>query len=408
MQVYLGIDWSEKKHDVVFQNEKGAQLLYLCIAHTLAGFTQLDQAREQLGFTAADCVVGMETAHNLLIDYLWSRGYEHIYVLPPNQVKSSQGRHRQSGARDDPQDADLIAEIVRTDRQRLYPWHPGSPLLQQMRAKLGSIRFQTQEIVRLTNRLRAVLLRYYPAAVQVFSSLDTQIALVLIQTYPTPQAAAQLDFEGFKVFARQQGYHPTKNLAACFARLHKPYPPASEATIQAYTDEAVFLASLLLPLVQGKSSHLRELQKLYEQHPDRFIFDSLPAAGTLLSAGLLVKLGEDHDRFPSASVVQALAGTCPVTQKSGKSRFVSFRRACDQEFRYLVQEWARGTVNVSVWATGYYQQVRPHCRSEHHAYRCLANRWIEILWKLWHDRIAYDETYHLKRRAERLLPRRSA
>ncbi len=73
-------------------------------------------------------MVGLETAHNLLIDFLWAHGYTQIYVLPPNLVKSNQGRHRQSGAKDDRCDATLmIAELVRTDRSHLYPWRPRQP-----------------------------------------------------------------------------------------------------------------------------------------------------------------------------------------------------------------------------------------------------------------------------------------
>ncbi len=405
MLVYLGIDWSEQKHDVVFQNEKGEQILYVRIEHSLEGFLKLDQARQQLGISPLECVIGMETSHNLLVDFLWSRGYEQIYILPPKQVERSQGRRRQSGTRNDREDADLIAEMVRTDRHRLYPWQPGTPLLQEMRAQLGSVRFLTQEMVRLNNRLRAILLRYYPGILRAFSKLETQIALALIQSYPTPEAAAQMDFAAFQSFARQHHYTQIKKLATCYARWQAPYPPAMPAIVSAYQTEATYLANLLLQLMRLKKQQLAQLERLYQQHPDRLIFDSLPAAGPLLSAGLLVKFGEDRQRFPSPNLVQSLAGTCPATEQSGKHKYVYFRRACDQEFRYLAQEWARLTLNHSVWATDYFTRIRPHCRSDHHAYRCLANRWLEIVWKLWHDRTTYDETYHLQRRAQRLLPR---
>jgi transposase len=404
MQVYLGIDWSESKHDAVFHNEKGAQVYYLTVAHNLEGFHQLDRARQRLGVSAAECVVGMETVHSLLIDFLWEQGYEQIYILPPNQVKSSRGRRRQSGAKDDRQDADLIAEIVRTDRPRLHPWQPGSPLLQQMRASLGTIRFLTQENVRLSNRLRSVLLRYYPAALHVFSSLDTQINLKFIQAYPTPQAAARLSLADFQHFARQQHYS-LKRTVACYARLQQPYAPTPMTTSQAYQAEAILLAELLLKVVQAKAEQLRGLEKLFQQHPDRAIFDSLPAAGALLAPGLLVKFGEDRQRFPRPELVQALAGTSPVTIQSGKSKWVNFRRACDKEFRYLVDTWARQTVNVSLWATSYYQQVRPSCQSEHDAYRRLGNRWLEIVWRMWQDHTLYDEDYKLRQQALRRLPK---
>jgi transposase len=55
----------------------------------------------------------------------------------------------------------------------------------------------------------------------------------------------------------------------------------------------------------------------------------------------LAKFGDDRQRFPTPSSVQALAGTCPVTERSGKRKVIKFRQACDREFRYIAQQWAR-------------------------------------------------------------------
>lgn len=402
--VYIGIDWSEQKHDVVFQNEAGAELLRRTISHTAAGMEELDGLRRQLGVAASECVVGLETNHSLLIDFLWGNGYTDIYVLPPNQVKSSQGRRRQSGAKGDQADAALIAELVRTDRHRLYPWHPGSDLLQQMRARVSFLGFLTTSIVRTSNRLRSVLLRYYPAALRVFSSLQTEICQAFIQAYPTPQAAAQLDFETFQAFAIEHHYTHRRRLPGCFTRLQVPQPQARPASVLAYQGEAQLLAASLNQLVLAKKQTERELKQLMQQHPDRFIFESLPGAGDYLAPALLVKFGEDRQRFPDPQRVQTLAGTCPVTVQSGKSRWVRFRKACDKEFRQITQQFARSSLKQSLWAEAYYCQVRPRCRSDSHAYRCLANRWLAIIWKMWQDRSTYDEAYHMQRRIQRALP----
>jgi len=110
MSVYIGIDWSEQKHDVVFLNEAGAQIAYICIPHTLEGFLMFDRQRAKLGLKREDCVIGIETAYSLFLDFLVDQHYPAVYVLPPNQVWANQGRFRQSGARDDPADARLIAD----------------------------------------------------------------------------------------------------------------------------------------------------------------------------------------------------------------------------------------------------------------------------------------------------------
>ena len=406
MQVYLGIDWSEQKHDALFMDEDGRPLVQLTVPHTPDGFLRLDVARQRLGLATADCLVGLETAHTLLIDFLWAKGYTLVYVIPPSVVKSIRGRYGQSGARSDESDALLLADLLRTDRARLHPWHPDSLLTRQLRAKVSLILHLTGHIVSLSNRLRSVLLRYYPAALQVFSRLRSPITLAFVLTYPTPEAAAALTFDEFVTFARQHRYTHPRRLPACFARLQQPQPEAGQEVVKTYQDEAAQLATLLLDMVQTKKRVLCQLQHLFSQHPDQAIFASLPGAGRLLAPGLLAKFGDDRQRFTTPGSVQALAGTCPVTQHSGKRRVVKFRRACDHEFRHIAQQLAIASTTKSLWAQGYWQLVRPRCDSDNHAYRCLANRWLAIAWKLWQTRQPYDEAYHWQRRMARTQPRR--
>ena len=56
MSVYIGIDWSETQHEIVFMNEAGAR-----IAHTGAGLERLEKTREQLGVAASACWVTTAT-----------------------------------------------------------------------------------------------------------------------------------------------------------------------------------------------------------------------------------------------------------------------------------------------------------------------------------------------------------
>lgn len=405
MIVYIGIDWSEKKHDVCYQHENGEVLRTIVIEHSMTGFAALERAREELGVTTEQCVVGLETAHNLLVDYLWDQSYEEVYVLPPNTVKSAQGRYRQSGAKDDRWDARLIADMLRTDRQRYAPWKPDSPLTRQIRATVRFLGQTKKDIRRQSNRLRAVLLRYYPAALHVFSRLESPITLAFIQRYPTPQAGAAVSFEAFKAFSREHQHTQPKKWARNYSRLLAPFPEANQATVDTYQPQAVALAETLEMLVKRKQDWMKRLKFLYAQHPDREIYAALPAAGDFLEPALLAKMGDDRQRFPSPGVLQAVAGTCPITKRSGNRRYVIYRKACDRDFRNIVQQWAKLTLDVSPWAQAYYRSVRPHCRRENDALRRLANRWLAILWKLWQERQIYDQDYHLKQHTLRCKPR---
>ena len=76
MKVYIGIDWSQNKHDLCFLNQAGACLAQIVIPHSQSGFWQIEEIRQKLGIAKEDCLVGLETAHNILIDFLWDQGYE--------------------------------------------------------------------------------------------------------------------------------------------------------------------------------------------------------------------------------------------------------------------------------------------------------------------------------------------
>ena len=401
---YFGIDWSEKHHNLCIQSEAGAIISELKLKHTLEGFEQLDLERRKLGVSAAACLVAIETSYNLLVDYLLDRGYI-VYLIPPQATDNYRSRRRSSGARTDETDAAVLAKALRTDRESHQRLRPNSALTQQILAQVRLIEVLRRSIQRQSNQLRAVLLRIYPQALGLFNKLTTQINLHFLMTYPTAQEALALSKCDFEAFCRKHRYCRTGLISRRYAQLMAPAPKANPSAVQAYRDQVRILAELLLPQVQRRNQALSLLQQFFLQHPDAFIFESLPGTGDLLAPALLAKFGDHRDRFPTSGSVQALAGTCPVTKASGKRKIVLFRRGCDREFRRIAQQFACASSSQSGWALAYWRDVRPHCSSDSDAYRRLANRWLVIIWRMWQDRKAYDETYHLKQRAQRRRPR---
>lgn len=405
MTIYIGIDWSQEKHDVNFLNEKGSSIIEIEVKQGVEGYKQLDAKRKQLGVEASECIVGIESAHTLLIDYLWSQGYTQIYVLPPGVIAANRGRNRQSGANNDRYDSRVISETLRSDLHKFYPWHPGSESLQAMRVRVKQAEFWTKQSTRLANRLEALLLRYYPAALAVFPSWPTPLVCHFVIAYPTPAAAKGVSLEAFKSFAKSHHYPKPRLLPGCYDRLCAAYPEAQAGLAAAYAGEAVPLAQALLVSLQNEKENLCQLQKLFLQHSDAKLFSSLPGAGEWLAPALLVKFGEDRKRFPKPQPLQSLAGTCPVTNQSGKKRSVHFRRSCDHAFRHIAQQWARCAVSQSDWAASYFHELTGRGFTSTHAYRCLANRLLAIAWKLWQDNLLFDESVLLQNRLQRRNPR---
>lgn len=124
-------------------------------------------------------------------------------------------------------------------------------------------------------------------------------------------------------------------------------------------DQIRILAGLLLPQVLRRAEARSCLAQLSCQHPDAFIFDSLPGAGELLAPALLAKFGDHRDRFPTPNSVQALSGACPIAKKSGERKVVIFRRGHDREFRRIAQQVAKASVRQSGWPLAYWRDLRP-------------------------------------------------
>jgi transposase len=401
---YFGIDWSERFHVLCIRNEAGARISQLRFEPTAAGFAQIEAERRKLQTPAAECLVAIETAANLVVDYLLDRDYP-IYIIPPQATDAYRNRQHSSGAHDDDSDAALLAGILRTDRASHRQWRPNSALTQQILAQVRLSESLRRSIQRQANQLRAVLVRTYPTALELFSDLTTQITLQFLAAYPTATEAQALSQAAFEQFCREHDYRRRDKLASSYAQLVAAQPTAAPAIAQAYRSQVRSLAEVLLVQVRNRTQAHRELAQLFVIHPDACIFASLPGAGELLAPALLAKFGDDRQRFPAAGDVQALAGTCPVTKRSGQRTVVQFRKGCDREFRRISQQFARASVTESGWAAAYWAEIRPHCTSDSHAYRILANRWLAIIWKLWQNRQTYDEAYHLQQRALRRKPR---
>lgn len=401
---FFGIDWSDDHHNLCIRNAQGSIISLVEFKHSMKGFLRLDDERRKLGATPSECLVAIETAHNLIVDFLMDRSYL-IYLIPPQATASYRNRHRSSGAHTDVSDAALLSSILLTDLDSHRRLKPNSALTQQILAQIRLIETLRGSIQRQTNQLRALLSRIYPQALSLFGKLKAQINLQFLMAYPTAQDAQALSRAEFEAFCRQHKYRRHDLISRRYAHLMEPAPQANPIAVAAYREPIRVLAELTLSHVRHRATALSSLAQLFAQHPDAFLFDSLPGAGQILAPALLAKFGDHRDRFPTANSVQALAGTCPVTQQSGKRRIVFFRRGCNREFRRIVQQFARASISQSGWALAYWHQVRPRCRSDSDAYRRLGNRWLAIIWKMWQDRKAYDETYHLQQRAQRRRPK---
>src|SRR2546425_9567831 len=154
------------------------------------------------------------------------------------------------------------------------------------------------------------------------------------------------------------------------------------------------LVDQLLPLFDTLREFERQIAALFAQHPDRPLFEHLPGAGKVLAPRLLAAFGTQRERWQQAAEVLTYWGVAPVTEQSGRSRWVHWRLACPKFLRQSFQEFAEHSRRWCGWAKAYYQLQIQRGKTHQAAVRALAYKWIRILFRCWKDRTPYrDEIY---------------
>jgi transposase len=400
----IGIDWADNKHDVCICDAADRRILSeLSIDHDVEGVTQLDETVAALGAEPQECLVAVETPHGLLVGYLLQAGYV-VYAIPPRAVDRYRDRHRQSGSKTDQIDARVLADILCVDRDYHRPIPADSPLAQEIQLTSRQRQKLVVERTRLKNQLRACLKAYYPMALSLFSGLDRAITWSFLRTYPTAEAAAAASLAELEAFFSQNGYSCPHKIPEIYAQLQAPAIPVADWQVRASQPYMLLLVEMLAALVSHLKTFDKRLTELLDQHEDAFIFRSLPNVGDVTAAWLLGEIGDCRDKFENASGMQALAGTCPVTVQSNRQRRIYFRFGCCKSFRNGMQQFSRLSArgnNGSSWAKGYLSDQISRGHSVSRGTRALANRWLAIIFRLWQDRVVYDEKVHLRNRAQR-------
>jgi transposase len=390
---YIGLDWADQKHDVCILAQDGRVLSEFTIPHDWDGFEQLRAILKALD----PLEINLERSDGLLVDWLVGQGWP-VYVTPPTVV----AKRRPRRSKDDRGDAYLLANLRRSGDRDSRPVIVQSELVEELRQVTQAFdQFQKHQ-QRMTNQLRQILKYYYPAAVGLFSELHSPLSLAFLEAYPTPEAAQAASRTELQAFLQQQHYRWMQRFEEIYQRLQQPAPPARVCA--GYVSHVLALVAMLQTLHEQLRALKRRMKKLFEAHPEASWWRAFPGAGPLTAPRLLARIGDQRDRFPSAEALQALAGTVPVTRRSGKKTVVEFRVACSHPLRAAVMDLARNSTRKSGWARSYFRDQLARGHSTHRAYRALARTWLRIIWKLWQTGELYDEARHVANRSRKGLP----
>ena len=153
---------------------------------------------------AGEVVVGIETDRGLWVHALVAAGYQ-VYAINPLAVSRYRDRHNVAGAKSDPGDAKVLADLVRTDRHNHRPLAGDTPDAEAIKVLARGHQNLIWARTRHTNALRNALREYYPAALDAFSDLAERDALAVLAKAPTPDTGSRLSISQLQAVLRRGG-----------------------------------------------------------------------------------------------------------------------------------------------------------------------------------------------------------
>ncbi len=392
--VFVGIDWSEKHHDVCIVDQKGDVLATGRVMEGIEGIARLHELVANHAVEPEEATVGIETDRGLLVGALVAAGYE-VFAINPLSVDRYRDRHATSGAKSDPGDAKVLADIVRTDRHNHRPVAGDSELAEAIKLLARAHQGFTWERQRHVNRLRNVLREFFPQALQAFGTeLASTDAVAVLSISPTPDLGRALSrsklASALKRAGRQRNIEARAEQIQAALRSEQLQAPVTVS--RAYGCVVASLVVVIASLNEQIASLEQELEEAFESHPDAEILRSLPGLGTVLGARVLAEFGDDQTRYPDARARKNYAGTSPITKASGTRRVVLARFARNERLFDACFRWAFTILTKSRGARAYYDLQRGRGKTNNEALRALANRLVGILHGCLRHRRPYDES----------------
>jgi transposase len=396
--IFVGDDWSEQHHDVCVLDEKGRVLARRQLPEGVAGVAGFHELVGGFVDSPDEVAIAIETDRGLWVAALVGAGYQ-VYGLNPKSVARYKERYVLSGAKSDPADAKVLADLARTDRHNYRQVAGDSPEAQGLKVLARAHQRLVWLRRRQLNALRATLREFYPAALVAFGEdLADRDAVAVLGRAPTPEAGRSLTQAAAEAALRRAGRQRNVKRRAEEIReaLRSEQLAPPEGAVSAYGAVARSAMAVVAEMNRQLEAMEAELASHLDRHPDAEVIYSQPGLATVLGARVLGEFGDDPDRYVDARARKNYAGTSPITVSSGKRTpgkrgTVKARWVGNDHLRDACQLWAFSALSASPGARAYYDALRARKIAHDAALRVLANRLVGILDCCLRRHVLYDE-----------------
>jgi transposase len=386
--VFVGIDWASRAHELCVVDEEGAVLCRFGFAHSERGISEALERLRTLGEPGAQ-PVAIERPDGLLVGRLLEAGHP-VVPIHPNAFHAARPRWEGVGAKSDAGDAYRLADLLRTDHQRLRALRPLDAGTRELQALVRLRDDHLAARIAATNQLQALLHQHWPGAAALFARLDSEIALSFLERYPTPESTVRLGEARLSGFLRRHSYSGRRSPSELLARLRAAPQPAQALDPGVAVELVRAQVRLVRTLLQTIEELERAIASALERHAKAQLLRPLPRIAAVSLGQIVAEVGPIVERTASADEAAALCGAVPVTKRSGRQHAVCFRHATNAKARTALTRYADNSRHASPWAERIYREARARGCRHPHAVRILARAWLRVIWACWHSDTPYD------------------
>ena len=302
---YAGVDWASESHHVFLTDDAGAKIGEMIFKHSGDGLAAMAAWLMATSGVAepAQLHIAIEVPHGPVVEALIERQVT-VYAINPKQMDRFRDRFTLAGAKDDSRDAETIASALRTDPRCFRSLAAMDPIVIELREWSRIAEDLGAERIRLTNRMREQLWRYFPAMLELENDLAATWLLDLWEAAPTPLKASRIRATTVAKVLKHNRIRKLDAAHVLDVLRHKPVTVADGTTRAAQAHIATLIARIRLLNRQINDAHRRldqltvQLASVKESEPgqvkqhDAEILASLPGVGRIVLATLLAEACE--------------------------------------------------------------------------------------------------------------------
>jgi transposase len=415
VESWVGIDWGHEFHQVCVVDASGGNRRERRFPQTAAGLVELvTWLRDQSGGSLQTMQIAIERPHGPVVETLLLHDFA-VFAINPKQLDRFRDRHTAAGAKDDRRDALVLADSLRTDPQAFTGLQLADANLVQLRELVRMDEHLRDEEVAISNRLRELLRRYFPAMHSLMAHRADPLLWSLLELAATPAAAAQLSRDQIQTLLKR---HRVRRWTA--EQVHQALQTASlnvtAATVAAASSHVQLLLPKLRLLHQQRRDCGKQLDTLLDGliadapvadghppaaaavHSDAQILSSLPGIGRTVLAIVLVEAATQLARRDLQGL-RSLGGIAPVTRRSGKQNLRIMRRACNARLRYAFYHWGRTAIQRDLQTKLHYAELRSKGHTHGCALRGVVDRLLSVVVAMLKQGTLYDPQRRQRGRA---------